>query len=631
MAAGEGSASNTLAEKLNHEASKGLLRFMACGSVDDGKSTLLGRLLYDAGALLSDQLVKLQSDSERFGTAKTDLDFSLLFDGLEAEREQKITIDVAYRYFSTSRRKFIVADAPGHEQYTRNMVTAASNVDLAVVLVDAEKGILPQTRRHAYLATLLGVRHIVLAVNKMDRVRYEESVFEGIRDEFMAFSGRLVVDNVKAVPVSALKGDNVIHSSPHMDWYAGLSLLDMLETALVERDLDGPLRMPVQRVVRPDQTFRGYAGTIEQGSVNPGDKIVVLPSGQTTAIARIVTFDGDLIHAVAGEAITLVLEREMDISRGDVIAAVADAPELSDQFAVHLVWLNETPIYPGQSYYVKIGNRTVTGQIIELIHRIDVNSLDKHAATQLEMNQIAYGTLTLDQAIPFEPYGKCRTLGGFILIDRFTNATVGCGVIGSAFWHSTTVPWQDPEINKADRAEFNQQKPVVLWFTGLSGAGKSTIANVISRRLHACGRRSYMLDGDNLRHGLNRNLGFRAQDRVENVRRVGEVAKLFVDAGLIVLASLISPFRKERAMVREMVDPDEFIEIFVETPIEECERRDPKGLYARARAGEIRNFTGIDSPYEPPDNPELVLNTVDATPDELADRVFSFLEERGVI
>lgn len=631
MAAKEAIAGTELERQLKSETEKGLLRFMTCGSVDDGKSTLLGRLLYDAGTLFSDQLAKLQSDSKRFGAAGNDLDFSLLLDGLEAEREQKITIDVAYRYFATSRRKFIVADAPGHEQYTRNMATAASNVDLAVILVDAEKGLLPQTRRHAYIASLLGIRKMILAVNKMDRVGYEQSVFDSICEGFTAFAAQLAVGDVKAVPVSALKGDNVILPSPYMGWYAGLSLLDLLETIPVEVELDGPLRMPVQRVVRPDQTFRGYAGTIEQGTVRPGDAIVVQPSGQTTAISRIVTFDGDLDQAVLGQAVTLVLERETDISRGDVIAAAADAPEQADQFAVHVVWLHADPLYPSRPYHVKIGNRTLTGQITDLKHVIDVNSLDKHAATHLDINDVAYGTLSLDQLIPFEPYGKCRALGGFILIDRFTNATVGCGMIDFALWRASTIPWQDLDIDKTARAELNRQKPILLWFTGLSGAGKSTIANEVSKRLHVLGRRTYLLDGDNLRHGLNRDLGFRPEDRVENVRRVGEVAKLFVDAGLIVLASLISPFRSERIMVRDMVEPDEFIEIFVEAPIEECQRRDPKGLYARARAGEIRNFTGIDSPYEPPDNPELVLNTMNATPEQLADRVFALLEERSII
>jgi len=620
-----------LGAQLHRETRKGLLRFMTCGSVNDGKSTLLGRLLYDAGVLFSDQLVSLQSDSERFGVTGDELDFSLLLDGLEAERDQKITIDVAYRYFATGRRKFIVADAPGHEQYTRNMVIAASNVDFAVILVDAEKGLLPQTRRHAYIASLFGICGMALAVNKMDRVGYEQLVFDEIVADFREFAGRLSVGDVTAIPVSALKGDNVTRHSKRMPWYDDTSLLNLLETTPVKQDADGPMRMPVQRVVRPDQTFRGYAGTIEQGSVRLGDPIVALPSGRATTISRIVTFDGDLDHAVAGQAVTLVLESETDISRGDVIAAAADAPEQADQFAVHVVWLNQEPLYPGRLYHVKIGNRTLVGQMTELKHRIDVNSLDQLAAPHLDINDIAYGTLSLDRAIPFEPYGKCRTLGGFILIDRFTNATVGCGMINFALWRATTIPWQGLEIDKAARAKLNRQKPVVLWFTGLSGAGKSTVANEIAKRLHARGRRTYLLDGDNMRHGLNRDLGFRPEDRVENVRRVGEVSKLFVDAGLIVLASLISPFRSERMMVRDMVEPDEFIEIFVEAPIEECERRDPKGLYARARAGEIRNFTGIDSPYEPPDNPELVLNTVDSTPDELADRVFVLLEKRGLL
>jgi len=616
---------------LRRETQKGLLRFMTCGSVDDGKSTLLGRLLYDSGVLFSDQLAVLQSDSARLGAAADELDFSLLLDGLEAEREQKITIDVAYRYFATPRRKFIVADAPGHEQYTRNMATAASTVDLAVILVDAEKGMLPQTRRHAYIASLLGIRQVVLVVNKMDRAEYAEPAFDRIAAAFAAFAGRLTVEHLGAVPVSALRGDNVTRRSEHMPWYDGPSLLEILETVTVAPGTEGPLRLPVQRVVRPDQAFRGYAGTIAQGTVRPGDSIVMLPSGQKTAVARIATFDGDLKQAAAGQAVTLVLADETDVSRGDVIAAAEGAPEVADQFAVHVVWLGDEPLYPGRPYLVKIGSRTVTGQITELKHRVDVNTLDQLAARHLDINDIAYGTLALDRAIPFEPYARCRALGGFILIDRYTNATVGCGMIDFALWRASTVPWQALEIGKAARAALTRQKPVVLWFTGLSGAGKSTIANQVAKRLHAQGRHAYLLDGDNLRHGLNRDLGFRPEDRVENVRRVGEVARLFVDAGLIVLVSLISPFRNERRMVREMLEPGEFLEIFVDTPLAECERRDPKGLYARARAGAIRNFTGIDSPYEPPENPEMVLDTVGAAPDALTERIVAMLEERGVI
>ncbi len=626
MAESTGPEDRVFGDLLRRETQKGTLRFMTCGSVDDGKSTLLGRLLFEADALHSDQLAALHSDSGRFGTAGTDLDYSLLLDGLEAEREQKITIDVAYRTFATSRRKFVVADTPGHEQYTRNMATAASTADLAVLLVDAERGLLPQTRRHAYIAALLGIRVFVLAVNKMDRVDYAQSVFDRITADFKALAARLKVDEVRSVPVSALNGDNITRASDWTGWYSGPSLLEVLETISAERGAEGPLRLPVQRVVRPDQSFRGYAGTIAQGAVRPGDAVVVQPSGQATTVARIVTFDGDLGAARQGQAVTLALQDETDVSRGDVIAAAADPLEQADQFAVHVVWLDKAPLYPGRAYQVKIGHRTLTGQITELKHRIDVNTFDKHAARHLDCNDIAYGTLSLDRAIAFEPYATCPTLGGFILIDRFSKATVGCGMIEFALWRASTVPWQDLEITKAARATLTGQKPLVLWFTGLSGAGKSTVADAVATRLHGRGRHCYLLDGDNLRHGLNRDLGFRPEDRVENIRRVGEVAKLFVDAGLIVLVSLISPFRNERAMVREMMGTDEFVEIFVDAPLEVCEQRDPKGLYARARAGEIGNFTGIDSPYEPPETPELVLNTVDTTADALADRVLAYYD-----
>jgi bifunctional enzyme CysN/CysC len=605
------------------EAQNGLLRIMMCGGADAGKSTLLGRLLHDADVLSGEQLVRLKNDS--------DPDYAILPDCLEVRREENFAMDVAYRSFATGRRNFSVMDAQGHDPCIRNLAAAASTADLALILVDAESGLLPQTRQHAYIASLLGVRNMVLAVNKMDYVGYGQPVFDAISEEFTAFAGRLSVDHAKAVPLSALKGDNVAQSSSAMSWYAGPSLLDLLASIPAGRDADGPLRMLVERVVATDRTLCGYAGVIEQGSVRPGDAIVSLPSGQTANISRIIADDGNPDLAVAGQAVTLVPDAQTDGNPGDVIAAAEDAPEQADQFAVHVVWLDKEPLYSGRSYTVKIGNRTLTGQITELKHRIDVNSLDEIAAPHLDMNDIAYGTLGLEQAIPFEPYDKCPALGRFVLTDRFTDETVGCGIIDFALWRATTVPWQDLEINKAARARLNRQKPVVLWFTGLSGAGKSTIANEITKRLHAGGRRTYLLDGDNVRHGLNRDLGFRPEDRVENVRRVGEVAKLFVDAGLIVLASLISPFRSERMMVRDMVEADEFIEIYVEAPIEECERRDAKGLYARARAGEIRNFTGIDSPYEAPDNPELVLNTVEATPEELADRVFALLEERGVI
>lgn len=615
---------------------KDLLQFVTCGSVNDGKSTLISRLLHDAGLLTSDQIVTRQIDSARRRDATHNFEFLLLFDGLDAGREQKITIDVAYRYFATSRRKFIVEDTPSPEQHAPNMATAAANldlanVDLAVILVDAEKGLLPQAKRHAYIASLLQIRTIVLAVNKMDRVDYRQSVFDTISADFNDFAGQLPLDAVHTLPISALAGENVTRRAEHMAWYGGPSLLDLLETVDVPQDAGGPLRMPVQRVVTPDSSSYGYAGTIEQGSVSAGDSVTALPSNQTAIISRIVTAEGDLGHAEKGQAVTLVLEQETDISQGEVVAASDNLPEQADQFAVHVVWLNQDPLYPGRSYLVKIGTRTLTGQLTELKHRVDVDTLDQHAARHLDMNDIGYCTLALDRAVAFEPYGQCRALGSFILIDRFTGDTVGCGLIDFALWRATTVPWQDLEISKSARTEFTRQKPVIVWFTGLSGAGKSTIANQVAKQLHARGRHSYLLDGDNLRHGLNRDLGFRPEDRIENIRRVGEVSKLFVDAGLIVLVSLISPFRNERNMVREMVEPEEFIEVFVDAPLEECERRDTKGLYAKARAGEIRNFTGIDSPYEPPENPEMVLDTVQATADASAEKVMRFLEDRGVI
>jgi len=593
-----------LNEQLRYESKIAPLRLMICGSVDDDKYALLGHLFSDIATLSNER------------SAEPELDYSP---------------EVSFRLFSTSRRTFSIADAPRHRQDTSNMVAASSDVDLAIFLVDATNGLLAQTRRHAYIASLMGIRHLVLAINNMESVQFSQFDFDSVRENFESFAGQLAVNDVATVPISALEGDNIIELSPHMDWYTGPSLREILETKSVEQDADSPMRMLVQRIVCPDQNIRGCAGVIEIGSVRVGDSIIALPSGVTTSVARIVTVDGDCNYAAAGQAVTLMLNTNTGISQGDVIAAAVGAPEQADQFAVHLVWLNEQPLYPGRSYQVKIGNLTLTGQITELKYRVDMISLDRLAAPHLDENEVGYGTLAIDQAISFEPYEKCKTLGEFNLIDPATNTIVGRGIINFALWRATTIPWQNLEINKAARAEHNGQKPVVLWFTGLSGAGKSTVANEISKRLHLRGKITYLLDGDNLRHGLNRDLGFRPQDRVENVRRVGEVAKLFVDAGLIVLASLISPFRSERAMVRNMVEPDEFIEIFVQTPIEECERRDNKGLYARARAGEIRNFTGIESPYEPPDNPELVLNTIAATPTDLADQVFALLEERGII
>jgi bifunctional enzyme CysN/CysC len=618
-----------LSDLLSAEADKDLLRVMTCGSVDDGKSTLLGRLLFETGSLLSDQLVALEQDSRRFGTAGEGLDFALLLDGLEAEREQKITIDVSYRFFSTSKRRFIVGDAPGHEQYTRNMATAASTADLAIILVDATKGVLPQTRRHAYIVSLMGVRSVFLAVNKMDRVNFDETVFNGIAAEVQVLADRVGLSDISIVPISALQGENVTTPSKAMPWYAGSPLLEWLENCPVPGELAHGFRLPVQYVTRPDPSFRGYAGLIEHGKIRPADPVVILPSGATASVDRIVTMDGDLDEAVAGQSVTLVLDRETDISRGDVISAATGAPEQADHFAAHILWLHEDPLYPERRYTVKIGAREVTGQVTEIKHRIDVNTMDKLAARNLAMNEIAYCNINFDRAIPFEPYRDSRALGSFILIDRMTNATVGCGMLDFALWRASTVPWQALEVNKAARSARNGHKPAVLWLTGLSGAGKSTIANELEKRLHAQRCQTYLLDGDNLRHGLNRDLGFLPEDRVENIRRVGEVAKLFVDSGMIVLVSLISPFRNEREMVRDMVAPGEFIEIFVDTPLEECERRDPKGLYQQARAGELRNFTGIDSPYEAPVDPEMVLNTMGKTPATLADDVYALLVARG--
>lgn len=630
MAGKDAARQTDLQRLLSAEADKDLLRFITCGSVDDGKSTLLGRLLYETGSLLSDQLATLEQDSRRFGTTGDALDFALLLDGLEAEREQKITIDVAYRFFSTENRRFIVGDAPGHEQYTRNMATAASTAGLAVILVDASKGVLTQTRRHAYIAALLGVGSVILAVNKMDKVDFDQTAFDAIATAFNGLAARIGLADVTAIPLSALNGDNVTKRSTAMGWYDGPTLLGCLENCPVAPDLAEDFRMPVQWVSRPDTSFRGYAGLIEHGTVKPSDDIVVLPSGAVARIERIVTMDGDLDQAGAGQSVTLVLDADTDVSRGDIISAAAAAPEQADHFAAHILWLHETPLYPERRYTVKIGTREITGQVTEIKHRIDVNTFDEGAARDLGMNEIAYCNINFDRAIPFEPYRKSRSLGGFILIDQMTNATVGCGMLDFALWRASTVPWQALEVDKQARSARNGHKPAVLWLTGLSGAGKSTIANALEKRLFAEGCHTYLLDGDNLRHGLNRDLGFRPEDRVENVRRVGEVAKLFVDSGAIVLASLISPFRNERAMVREMVEPGEFIEIFVDTPLAECERRDTKGLYERARAGELRNFTGIDSPYEPPIDPDIVLETIGKTPENLVEEVYALMKARGL-
>ena len=602
----------------------GLLRFITCGSVDDGKSTLLGRLLFDAGMLPDDQIAALERDSRKLhGEAPGALDFSLLTDGLDAEREQGITIDVAYRYFHTARRSFIVADCPGHEQYTRNMATGASRAELAVVLVDASKGLLPQTRRHTYICALLGVREVVLAVNKMDRVGYRQEVYDRVAQSYRELAMKLGIAQVHSLPVAALHGDNVGAPSPRMTWYRGPSLLELLETVQPQVDAPVDFRMPVQWVNRPDDSFRGYAGTLCGGGIALGDEIVVQPAMRQARVERIVTADGDLPSAQAGQAVTLTLDREIDISRGDVIALASRPAPVADQFAAHLLWLGDEPLLPNRTYLLKLGTRTVNARITAIKHKVDVNTQAKLAARRLDLNEVGYCNIDLDHAVAFEPYAVNRTLGGFILIERQTNATVGCGMLDFALRRSANVHWQHLDLSKEARSASKGQHARCLWFTGLSGAGKSTIANLVERRLHSLGYHTYMLDGDNLRHGLNKDLGFTPEARVENVRRVAEVAHLMVDAGLIVLVCVISPFRSERQFARERFDEGEFVEIFVDTPLAECERRDPKGLYRKARAGDIRNFTGIDSPYEPPSNPELHLRAGESSAEQLATAVLS--------
>ncbi|MCJ0826682.1 sulfate adenylyltransferase subunit CysN [Luteimonas sp. 50] len=608
-----------VAAYLQQHETKSLLRFITCGSVDDGKSTLIGRLLHDTRLLLDDQVAALEADSRRHGTQGGDIDFALLVDGLAAEREQGITIDVAYRFFGTDKRKFIVADCPGHEQYTRNMATGASTADLAVVLVDARKGLLTQTRRHSYIVSLLGIRHVLVAVNKMDLVGYDRAVFDDIVAGYRELAATLGIPHVTCIPLSALKGDNMLERSPATPWYGGETLLEHLENVQVDRDTRDPgFRMPVQWVCRPDLDFRGFSGTVVAGAIAPGAEIAVLPSGQRSRVARIVTADGDLAHAGVGQAITLTLADEIDASRGDVIAAASSPPEVADQFAAHLLWLGEQQLLPGRPYWLKIGARTVGATITEIKHKVDVNTQEELAAKSLELNEVAQVNLYLDQPVPFEAYAENRALGAFILIDRQSNATVAAGTLDFALRRAGNIHWQHVDVDKAARARIKHQQPRCLWFTGLSGSGKSTIANLVEKKLLAMGQHTYLLDGDNVRHGLNRDLGFTDEDRVENIRRVAEVAKLMVDAGLIVLVSFISPFRAERRMAREMFADGEFLEVFVDTPLAVAEERDVKGLYAKARAGEISNFTGIDSPYERPEHAEVVLDTTASRPDELA-------------
>ena len=610
-----------------------LLRFITCGSVDDGKSTLLGRLLYESRQLFDDQMATLEADSRRVGTQGAELDFALLVDGLEAEREQGITIDVAYRYFATAARRFIVADTPGHEQYTRNMVTGASSADLAVLLVDARKGLLTQTRRHSYLVSLLGIRQVILAVNKMDLVDYSETVFEQIVTEYRPFARQLGIEQVHAIPISALRGDNVTAPSEALSWFHGATLLGLLETLPADqRNLpEQPLRLPVQWVNRPSQDFRGYAGTLVSGRVRPGDSIRVLPSSRTATVARIVTADGDLDLASAGQAVTLTLAEELDISRGDLLCAANDPAEVADQFEATLVWMADEPMLPSRPYLAKIGTRTVGVQVSSIKHRINVNTLEHLAAKQLELNDIALVNLSFDQPVAFDPYKSNRDTGGLIVIDRQSQNTVGAGMLNFALRRAHNIHRQALDVDKPLRAALKHQRSCVLWFTGLSGAGKSTIANVVEKQLAALGHHTYLLDGDNVRHGLNRDLGFTDADRVENIRRIGEVAKLMVDAGLIVLTAFISPFRAERAMARALVEADEFIEIHIDTPLKLAEERDPKGLYRKARRGELRNFTGIDSPYEAPESPEIRIDTTEMDAAQAAERIVAELRERGCL
>jgi bifunctional enzyme CysN/CysC len=608
---------------LNVHQHKSLLRFITCGSVDDGKSTLIGRLLYDSKMIFEDQLATLETDSKRMGTQGQEIDFALLVDGLAAEREQGITIDVAYRFFATEKRKFIVADCPGHEQYTRNMVTGASTADLAVILIDARKGVLVQTRRHSYLAKLLGIRNIVLAVNKMDLIDYDQAKYDAIVAEYTAFANSIGIHEFTAMPISGFKGDNITERSVHMPWYAGQPLITHLETVALDNDADQskPLRMPVQWVNRPNLDFRGFSGQIATGIVRPGDAIRVLPSGKMSTITKIVTLDGELSEAVAGQSVTLCFADEIDCSRGDVIAAADNPPEVSDQFESTIVWMADEALVPGRAYWMKLGTQTVSATVQSPKYAINVNNMEHMAAKTLELNAIGVAEVLTDKPIVFEPYANNHVLGGFILIDKITNATVAAGMLHFSLRRAQNVHLQATDIGREAHAALKNQKPKILWFTGLSGSGKSTIANEVEKTLNLLNRHTFLLDGDNIRHGLNKDLGFTETDRIENIRRVGEVAKLMTDAGLIVLTAFISPFRAERDMVRAMMPEGEFVEIFVDTPLEVAEARDVKGLYKKARAGQLKNFTGIDSPYEPPENPDIRVNTVEMSPVEAAEHI----------
>jgi bifunctional enzyme CysN/CysC len=610
---------------------KTLVRFVMCGSVDDGKSTLIGRLLYESHALFADQLAAVEADSKTVGTQGGELDLALILDGLADERAQGITIDVAYRHFSSEHRHFIVADCPGHEQYTRNMVTGASTADSAVILVDARKGVLTQTRRHTYIVALLGIRNVVLAVNKMDLVDYSNDRFREIEDDYRAFAAQLGLERITCIPVSALRGDNVLARSENVPGYDGPTLMEYLDGVEVdqERMQAAPFRLPVQWVNRPGHDFRGYAGTIAGGTVAPGDRVVVEPSGKETSVVRIVTADGDLEQAVAGQSITVTLAEEIDVARGDMIAHADSPPGVADQFEATIVWMAEKPMLRGRTYLMRIGAQTVTATVTPIKYKLNVDTLEHLAATKLELNEIGVCDIELSEPIAFDPYRENRDTGGFILIDRITNDTVGAGLIHFALRRALNLRWQAVTVDKQSRAQAMHQRPRVLWLTGLSGAGKSTIANLIESELHRRGHYTYLLDGDNVRHGLNADLGFTQADRVENIRRVAEVAKLMVDAGLIVLVSFISPFRAERQMARALFEPGEFLEVFVDAPLEIAEQRDPKGLYKKARSGQLKNFTGIDSPYERPERPEIRIDTTVCTANEAARRVIDRLEEEG--
>lgn len=621
-----------IAAYLKTQEEKTLLRFITCGSVDDGKSTLIGRLLWDSKLIFEDQLATLQADSKRVGTQGGDIDYALLVDGLQAEREQGITIDVAYRFFSTDKRKFIVADTPGHEQYTRNMATGASTASLAIVMVDARKGVLTQTMRHSYLVSLLGITHVILAINKMDLVEYSQATYSTIKTSYEQFATNLNFQEVVCIPVSALRGDNIFHRSPHTDWFHGPTIMGHLETVDIQSDVSQkPFRMPVQWVNRPNLDFRGFSGTIASGQVRPGDIIVAPSSGKTSQVTRIVTYDGDLDSAETGQSVTLILQDEIDISRGELLSAAQARPTTADQFEATIIWMHDGPLLPGRKYLLKAGTRTIPAQISELKYKVNVNTLEHLASKTLKLNEVGICNISLDHPISFDPYRDNRQTGAFILIDHYTNATIAAGVIDFALRRADNIHWQSVEIHKDARAALKGQKPFILWFTGLSGAGKSTVANMVEKKLHSLGRHTYLLDGDNVRHGLNRDLGFTDVDRVENIRRVAETAKLMVDAGLIVLVSFISPFRSEREMARMLVDEGEFLEVFIDTPLEICELRDVKGLYKKARAGQLKNFTGIDSPYERPDDAEITIEGATQTAEQATLTIVKALETQGLI